>query len=465
MSTWSSRASRCGPWLTSKAARACRRRSGLPRSPRASAMATPHSGVGGGEPGPVVLELTPDPPVRVRVVGEDGRPVAGVPVVLYPPENSEDGLDDEGGPRAITGPDGIAELRARERRGPLRSGAFVALVILAREQVEAPVDLAQLPVEPIELRLPPTGSVAVRLVDPRGEPWKDRSELHVGLSKRTRAEIGEAVGRIDALHATTSDGEELFEHVGLGIELSAWAATMTFEEPRRGRCRTAGRGRARRDRARRRPGPAADHRPRRRRSRPADRAREAQHPGVLRWEPVLRVGGRDGPRGPFSVSGLLRRRIRPAPARNDLPAEAAVQRRALPVLLDVRRDRSRRHRAREDAPGRFGHDPRRERPAGARRHGRPGPRQRAVRGDDGRALARPGPAATRSAASSSASGPRTPAWGSRLTRRVSPVPRSNSSPWARRGSRSCSSARGASPGGSPREAPSPISSCPPQGSR
>ncbi len=169
------------------------------------------------EPGPLVLELAPDPPLAVRVVAASGDPVAGVPVGLYSAHIARPFV------LATTRADGLAELCAREHRGSLVSaagGACLALALFLREPVAVEVDLEHPPAEPLELVLPATGSVEVILHDERGAPCKVGALLEVELAPRTRAEIGRAAERIGGRTVDVADGRALLEHVGLGLELA-----------------------------------------------------------------------------------------------------------------------------------------------------------------------------------------------------------------------------------------------------
>ncbi len=123
----------------------------------------------------VALELFPDADVAVRVLDAEGRPVAGVGVVMVNGELDYDLRE------ACTGADGVALLdhvvawmnqhRALHEKHHNYQAAWrvVARVPLQRA-VEAAVDLDSLPERTIDLLLPATGSVVVEVFDAAGRP-------------------------------------------------------------------------------------------------------------------------------------------------------------------------------------------------------------------------------------------------------------------------------------------------------
>ncbi|NOT31005.1 MAG: hypothetical protein HOP15_11205 [Planctomycetes bacterium] len=177
------------------------------------------------EPGPVVLTLVPDPPVRVRVVDAAGVPQSGVEVALRSAKRVGDFVC------AATGADGTLELFAREHRVELvRDGARVALAVWLREPVEAPVDLEHVPLEPIELRLPPAGSVEVVLADEDGVESNEAVRVWAEPSTRMQAELGERVQGFRSTELWTRCGRARFWPVGLGLELRFGAEAEERED-------------------------------------------------------------------------------------------------------------------------------------------------------------------------------------------------------------------------------------------
>lgn len=178
-----------------------------------------------GEPGPVVLVLEPDPPVRVLVVERGGKPVAGVPVALGELVWQSEPV------RAITSEDGTAELHPREHRKTLTEGrAYVglSLPLMAGESVRVPVDLERPPPQPIVLVLPETGSLAVTLLDEHAEPFRKPARIWIEAAPREPAAAKVQV-RPSAI-ADAHDGRLSFERVGLGLELHIRAQPLEREE-------------------------------------------------------------------------------------------------------------------------------------------------------------------------------------------------------------------------------------------
>ena len=141
------------------------------------------------EPGPVTLELEPDPPIRVLVVDAEGRPQPGIPVGLGYRDRRYDLV------RATTDAVGIAIVRAAEQRTELaRRGACVSLALLLAEPVAVPVDPVAPPPNPLVLCLPPTGSLAISLADEDGDPWTGRAEIW-GRFPACRCARGTGTGR------------------------------------------------------------------------------------------------------------------------------------------------------------------------------------------------------------------------------------------------------------------------------
>lgn len=175
---------------------------------------------------PVVLELLPDPDLRVRVLDRSGVPVAGVRVAMILRRS----FRIREGPFATTmAPDGLATLR--HVQSPLRKNntakAAVELAIPLAEPVERAFDPQQLPREPLVLELPDTGSLELLLEEPDGA-------LHAGLASL----LLESRPMTSAMAASSSPrpvslpirgGRLIVPHVGLGLVLTARVTSEDFD--------------------------------------------------------------------------------------------------------------------------------------------------------------------------------------------------------------------------------------------
>lgn len=175
--------------------------------------------LGRDEPSPMKLELANDRVLLVRVIDGNARPVAGVPVGLHGAVETEP----EPFWTAATRADGVARiahvdalLKQRREAGPFR----VRLEILAREGELGvlTLDPAALPTEPVELVLPPCGSVDVRYFGPGGET------VHAaGVSLADAAVLDEhgAVPWSAPVHdpAVLEPSHAFYPFVGTGLEL------------------------------------------------------------------------------------------------------------------------------------------------------------------------------------------------------------------------------------------------------
>jgi hypothetical protein len=167
---------------------------------------------------PIVLTLERDFTLRARVVGASGEPQAGCRVVagIRGGSSSRDTM-------AVTRQDGMASffhfgvgwgIDPAHERGHLRvDGLF-------EPPVEVEFDLESFPGPPIELVLPPHGSVAIEVVDDAGEP------VQVTHPVRLSAEHPQHPGarmksRPTDPSAEVVEGKALFPRVGLGLSLEA----------------------------------------------------------------------------------------------------------------------------------------------------------------------------------------------------------------------------------------------------
>lgn len=173
-----------------------------------------------GEPGPLRLELIEDPPIEVRVVGEDGRPLAGIPVALRTAKSVV--------ATRRTREDGLVLLFARGRRAELEQGeAFVQLGVPLREAVFARVNAVR--DGPIELVSPALGAVEVRLTV-GGAEAQEAAPVTIGIRDGLREELAHEVQLTSILEGLAHDGRATFAHVGLGLELFAMVTPMQRPE-------------------------------------------------------------------------------------------------------------------------------------------------------------------------------------------------------------------------------------------
>lgn len=174
----------------------------------------------------VELVLAPDPPLRVRVKDDDGRPVGGVPVCLR--QRFGDLTMDLFATASASG-SGIAELEHVQpllRNEERDAESYAALAILAEEPVEAPIDPGDLPSEPIELVLPPTGSVEVLIRDPAGEALAEAAVVRMTRAGDGRDDARD-LERGDRVQVVAEGGRAFFPHVALGLDLALVVEPVT----------------------------------------------------------------------------------------------------------------------------------------------------------------------------------------------------------------------------------------------
>jgi hypothetical protein len=172
------------------------------------------------------LELETEPALRIRVRDQNGRPVAGIPVALRVGDGDDFSSFDL--MRVNTDAEGVGTLpqaRAFSRvSSPSQDvGHYAAIAVVLLETVRVPLDLEKIPIEPVELVLPPTGAVRVRLQDSAGNPL--REELLVALSRaRDNPEddddwLAPGMPGFGASTEWGTNGEALFPFVGLGLAI------------------------------------------------------------------------------------------------------------------------------------------------------------------------------------------------------------------------------------------------------
>lgn len=172
------------------------------------------------EAGPLRIELTEDPPIEVRVTGEDGRPLAGIPVALRTAKSVV--------ATRRTREDGLVLLFARGRRAELERGeAFVQLGVPLAEAVFARVQALR--EGPIELVAPALGAVEVRLMEGQVES-RQAAHVRIGIRDGLREELPHEVQLTSVLDGLAHDGRATFAHVGLGLELFGRVTPRQHEE-------------------------------------------------------------------------------------------------------------------------------------------------------------------------------------------------------------------------------------------
>jgi hypothetical protein len=173
----------------------------------------------------LTIEVDADAALQVRVSDENGRPVAGVQVALRMGDGDSFSFDLL---RARTGEDGIGRIPHAAAFatvfGPDAGANFsAAIAAVLPTAVATPVDIKLLPEEPVELRLPATGSVRVKVLQADGNPCAE--PLLVALAKaRDNPEddddwLAPGMPGFDAASQRSADGEVRFDHVGLGLPI------------------------------------------------------------------------------------------------------------------------------------------------------------------------------------------------------------------------------------------------------
>ncbi len=177
-----------------------------------------------------VLKLWPNASLTVVVKNHKGDPVAGVPVVLALKRSSRwntwwTGTTAGVGGQVIVENPMIGALTVGGALENIEACvAAIALPLAERPTLE--FEVTDLPSSPLELILPPTGSIEVVLDHP------DISALagaEVEL-ERVGFDRGTTPGRGD-LQCVAKDGSALFEHVGLGFDLRVRATLQGSDEP------------------------------------------------------------------------------------------------------------------------------------------------------------------------------------------------------------------------------------------
>ncbi len=172
------------------------------------------------------LQLGPDLGLDVRVVDVSGAPVSGVPVAL---RTRGDGRVNDVF-CATTGSEGLAELNHLQLvldEEHIEDGTCVGLALLLAEPVEAQLATGQLPSHPIELVLPPTGSVEIRLEDSARELVSESALIELEIAREAPRDEHEEWERRylnrsrddRMIQRVGSGGRLVVDRIGLGLDL------------------------------------------------------------------------------------------------------------------------------------------------------------------------------------------------------------------------------------------------------
>jgi hypothetical protein len=170
-----------------------------------------------------VLEIEPDRALLVRVHDAQGAPLAGLPVVL----RALRGTNWEDVVLAYSRPeDGIAFLpnvlaAVRESRG---ARLVVALPLLGRTPVQAELDLAALPDEPIGLEWPASGSLLLHVERPGGALVSEPVSFTV--SRARSQQDGDVASSSWTLAAPQGELAVAGIELGLELRIRAWGPTV-----------------------------------------------------------------------------------------------------------------------------------------------------------------------------------------------------------------------------------------------
>lgn len=180
---------------------------------------------------PAELRLRLDRRIVIRVVDTGGLPRAGVPVALVHSWNEE---HENTSWRALTeGEDGVAIVHHSQRWWGKedRGKVFIDFDFPVRESARVEVVPSAPPADPIELVLPPTGSVEVVVLDETDTPFRGAARVHLLPASEEAWSFFEARYLRNATEAELEDGETVFPHVGLGFELDVFVQALEGYQP------------------------------------------------------------------------------------------------------------------------------------------------------------------------------------------------------------------------------------------
>ncbi len=175
------------------------------------------------------LELAPDRSILARVLDANGKPVADAQVGLRVTTRWWS-WDVE---KARSGPDGLATLPHAQQFFQLEydqdQSFAVGLVLHSEEPVEVALDPKALPSEPLELVLPPHGSVEVILDPPAGLPPGPIEGLCSVFLEEQRTEERQGRNYQNWSPRLAENGRVSFPTVGLGLRFIANASSQSHE--------------------------------------------------------------------------------------------------------------------------------------------------------------------------------------------------------------------------------------------
>ena len=196
-----------------------------------------HTLLRGDEQEPIVIDLFLDRTVEIQVVDPAGRFRGGVPVGVSVAQARENDSVWRGETREE---DGIAtlfhaqvELADAFQRGKVQAELLIPMQVAAAEDPlvvpQVSFDDKPWPNRPLRLVLPPTGSVTVRLLDEKGEPYLQRARIDLTLVER-QPEVVERQRMTRNFNKEADNGSATFPCVGLDLELRVSA--RPFDELR-----------------------------------------------------------------------------------------------------------------------------------------------------------------------------------------------------------------------------------------
>jgi hypothetical protein len=166
---------------------------------------------------PLRLVLRPERNLRVQVVDHRGRPQPGVRVAIVKPDRAAG----PGYARQTEGPEAIATFaRVQRVLGSLVPGRPRPYVTFGFPCVNPPrveLDPDAIPEEVVVLKLPPVGSLEVRVVTESGVPLKE--VVNVSLGERVPVPGGEPSFRASH-NERLMGGKVLFTYVGVGAKVA-----------------------------------------------------------------------------------------------------------------------------------------------------------------------------------------------------------------------------------------------------
>lgn len=165
---------------------------------------------------PIVIELRADLGLVLRVVDGEGKPVAGVPVGLR-----DSPLAKMRGCfwRGTTDEDGLARVTRIKQIGKDTQQSYACIDTLVPSAQAVAVDLAAPPADPVDLVLPPCGSLSVRIHDARGTPVMPQSTQLALASDIDRNLKSIAWGAPVFDPETLIDGVAAYPFVEIGLEV------------------------------------------------------------------------------------------------------------------------------------------------------------------------------------------------------------------------------------------------------